>query len=436
VSQLRFGVSGPRFCAPLRIDAEDGDLVMIEVWELMVGVLVAVGLGVWACRSAGLRRRDRRICGEFEAYARLDVRVERDGGVREFGEWVCGVVAEVSGFEGVAMLAEGGDGRLGVVASLGLDGGVVAAMNDWGGRVFVVRGGAEVPVGRVGVMAGMGRFGVGEGVVVPMWAGGRKMLGALVVWGEGEMVPLEGLAERLALTMENAALEERLVRQERLASLGEVAGGVAHGLSDPLTAVLGFAELIAESAVEVSVQRDAERIVREAVRMQETVQRLVSYWRPAVVEDEPVLVVELLRELAAECEGALAGRGVRLVVEMAEDAPVVRGSRDRLRQVMEHLLNYSARAVGDASGGDGEHVIRVSLTHDGVEVQVMVSDTGPGFREPGRVFDGYYAMRELGEDAGLGLSICQGIVREHGGEISVFNLHPRGAAVVVELPVG
>ena len=270
-------------------------------------------------------------------------------------------------------------------------------------------------------------------MVVPMWAAERRMLGALVVTGEGEMGPVEGLAAKVALAMENSALEERLAGQERLASLGEVAGGVAHALNDPLTAVVGFAELIAEGAGDS--RRDAERIVREAVRMQETVQRLVSYWRPAVVEDEPVMVGELLRELVAECEGTLAGRGVRLVVEMAEDAPVVRGSRDRLRQVLEHLLNFSAQAVGD-SESESEKAIRVSLTHDGVELQVMVSDTGPGFREPGKVFDGFYAMRELGEGAGLGLSICRGIVKEHGGEISAFNLHPRGGAVVVELPVG
>jgi C4-dicarboxylate-specific signal transduction histidine kinase len=69
-------------------------------------------------------------------------------------------------------------------------------------------------------------------------------------------------------------------------------------------------------------------------------------------------------------------------------------------------------------------------------VHVIVSDTGPGFRQPGRAFDPFYTTRQPGEGTGLGLSICYGIVREHGGEISAFNLHPTGAAVVLELPVG
>ena len=66
---------------------------------------------------------------------------------------------------------------------------------------------------------------------------------------------------------------------------------------------------------------------------------------------------------------------------------------------------------------------------------MIVSDTGPGFREPGRIFDPFYTTKGPEQGAGLGLSICYGIVREHGGEISAFNLHPHGAAVVVELPL-
>jgi signal transduction histidine kinase len=68
-------------------------------------------------------------------------------------------------------------------------------------------------------------------------------------------------------------------------------------------------------------------------------------------------------------------------------------------------------------------------------VQIVVSDTGTGFREPGRVFDLFYTTQAPGQGSGLGLSICYGIVREHEGEISAFNLHPSGAAIVVELPI-
>ncbi len=249
--------------------------------------------------------------------------------------------------------------------------------------------------------------------------------------------PLEALAVKLGRSMENAALAERLLRTEKLAGLGLLAGGVAHALNNPLTAVLGFAELIAETTEEPRVQEDAATIVREALRMRETVERLLNFWRPSVQREEQVEVPVLLGELARACEKKLEERGVRLVMQVGDDVPAVRGNGDRLRQVMEHLLNNAAQAVASSSRKDKglEAAIRVSVGHDDRGVQVIVSDTGPGFREPGRAFDPFYTTREPGEGTGLGLSICYGIVREHGGEISAFNLHPHGAAVVVELPL-
>jgi signal transduction histidine kinase len=110
----------------------------------------------------------------------------------------------------------------------------------------------------------------------------------------------------------------------------------------------------------------------------------------------------------------------------------VRGNGEKLRLLLEHLLNNAAQAI--ASVGEDEHrehEIRVSVSRDAASVQLILSDTGPGFNEPERVFDPF----EPGEGPGMGLSICYGIVREHGGEISAFNLHPYGAAVVVELPL-
>ena len=410
---------------------------------------VAWGLVRRSRLHASERMRDRSVLREMEAYAALDVRVPEGGDVRGLGLRVCRVVAEVSAFRRVAMMTRDAEGRLFVAGSAGMDDLTVGGLNAWGERWM--RLAATGPAVRAGMRSGAWAVpGLKAGTrsfvleldggwvgMAPLWTTGGRMLGAVAVCGddvESEMGPIEGLAAKLARTMENAALAERLLRSEKLAGLGQLAGGVAHALNNPLTAVMGFAELIAETTDETRVREDAGTIVREAARMRETVQSLLDLWRPATLIDEAVSLAGMVEELAAACSSMLDARGVKLVVEIAEDVATVRGSRDRLRQVMEHLLNNAAQAVASVSGVD--HVIRVAVRQDERGVQMIVSDTGQGFAEPGRVFDPFYTRQHVGEGAGLGLSICYGIVREHGGEISAFNLHPRGAAVVVEIPVG
>jgi signal transduction histidine kinase len=413
---------------------------------------------------AAERRRDRRIREEFEAYARFDARLPPDGDVSALGERVCRIVVERSAFHRVALLARDVEGRLYVAASAGMEEITQKALHTWGERVVEEErgggpgarrgnGGGRIRVGlkSFAVVLGAGGLnpGCGRAIMAPLWTTGGRMAGALAVGADTMMSvprrvleeavePLEALAVKLGRTMENAALAERLLRAEKMSGLGLLASGVAHALNNPLTAVLGLAELIAETTEEARVQEDAETIVREALRMREALERLLNFWRPAVLNDERVAVAALVRELARACEEKLVSRGVRLVVQAGEDVPVVRGNKDRLRQVMEHLLNNAAQAIASAPAKDAglEHAIRLTVNHDARGVQVIVSDTGPGFREPGRAFDPFYTTRQPGEAAGLGLSICYGIVREHGGEISAFNLHPHGAAVVVELPIG
>lgn len=456
-----------------------------EHWVCLMalgGMSAALGRMVRLSREqAEERQRERRLREEMEAYARLDIRMPLDqhgeSDLRELGKRVCRTVAEKSVFRKVALLTRDADGRLYVASSTGMDDLTVEALNRWGERVGKAdhRQAAEGRKGKAGTELSPRRksfvleLRLGDEpdgrqqrleaeedcrsmVVTPLWTTAGKMAGALVVCTEGvkvpharaeeAMTPLETLAVKLARTMENMALAERLLRAEKLAGLGQMAGGVAHALNNPLTAVLGFAELIQATTDEPRVKQDAETIVQEALKMRGTVQNLVNFWRPAAQHDEPVEVMSLLRELAADCAGKLESRGVKLEVEADGPVPMVRGDRARLRQVLEHLLNNSAQAIGMVQSGAkayaaGEkHAIRLTVSHDARALHLVVSDTGPGFREPARVFDPFYATQQPGVGAGLGLSICYGIVREHGGEISAFNPHPHGAAVVVELPVG
>lgn len=441
-------------------------------WGCMIGVLGLVGAVLLLRHQerihAAERRRDKRIREEFEAYARFDASFhsddEDDEDVRELAKRVCRLVAKKSTFQRIAMMAKDTEGPLYVAGSIGMEEVMIDALHAWGEYAMHQQTNSsaqkddspEFHIGQRSFTVVLGKesagVGCGRAIIVPLWTADGDMLGVLAVCAdrlltlrrqtvEDTIAPLEALAVKLARSMERSALEKRLRRAEKLAGLGLLATGVAKALSTPLTTVFGLAELIEETAKEARVQTDAETIVNEARRMQQTVQDLLKLGMSGPRIDEPVELQPLLFELAAECEEKLESRGVHLVIE-ADDVPVIRGSGERLRQVLEHLLNNAAQAIAsisqntdDAEDRDSEHEIRVTVSHDATSVQLLVSDTGPGFKDPERVFDPFHPERQLEQGAGVGLSICYGIVREHGGEITAFNLHPYGAAVMIELPL-
>ncbi len=427
-------------------------LIALPWKELAAGGGIFGALSLLVLRlelKAGRRNGERRREEELTAYAELDVRVRGDGETKELASRVSRAVAVNSAFHRVAMMVSR-DGRLSVAANVGMDEVTIGWLNSWGERKGLERGGGRRGESGLGMRVGARSFAVvldrigGEGgyrraIVLPFWTMGGSLLGALALGADSSMnvrrsllmkalEPVESLALKVERALETAALAEKLMRAERLAGMGLLAGGMAHALNNPLTAVLGFAELIADTTGEVRVREDAQVIAREALRMRTTVETLLDFWKPVEVSDELVNVVDLVRERAGACAGMLKERGVRMVVEAGGDA-LVRGNEGRLRQMLEHLLNNAAQALANEEVVErGEElVIRVSVVRDEALVHLMVSDSGLGFREPERVFEG--------DGLGFGLSICYGIVHEHGGEIRAFNLSPHGAAVAVELPV-
>jgi signal transduction histidine kinase len=402
------------------------------------------------------RIREQRIREELEAYACLDPRFELED-LAHFGRNVCEIIAKMSLFDRIAFVVREADGRLIAVGSAGMDQPLLDSVNQWAGLVTDAIQSASVAPGNIrstlgnGIAVGSRSLSIvldeqqGRAIVVPFSdTKNLRMTGAVIVcanqmlsfprrWVEEALGPLEILSVKLGRAIESAIQAERLARAEKLAGLGLLANGVAHALNNPLTAVLGYAELISESTSHPRIQEDAQTILNEARRMRNTVDGLLDLWRPPVHRDEAIDIQELVYELSLACQPKLAVRGVELALQTSKDIPHVRGNRGRLRQVMEHLLNNAAQAI--ATRVSPAHSIRITVTNDTTMVQLIVSDTGPGFREPGRVFDPFYTTRDPGEGTGLGLSICYHIVREHNGNISAFNLHPCGAAVMIELPI-
>jgi signal transduction histidine kinase len=444
-----------------------GNDLTVALWAAVNVALALVAL--WMARRArrekSLWQEESALSEEFYAYAALDPKVMPGESPRALARRVCGAVAKHSAFREVAMLTRDAENRLHVVGSAGVDEQIVTAVNQWGEQFAREkhkdppqsqrRKSYPVTLGPMEVFDAtlmLSSHGRRQVIILPLWSQASAMQGALVVWplanGIGTdailapkampsarvLAPLEALAVKLGRAFDVTLMSDRLLRAEKMAGLGHLAKGVAHELNNPLTAVLGFAELIVETAAEPRVREDAVAIVEQARRMKETVDSLLHFWRPVTPSETTVDVARMLRGLVDHAEGELISRGVRLVLLAEEsDGCYVRGDEHRLLEVVEHLLDNAVRAVSDYKDGAGS--IRMTLTCDEEHVRVVVSDSGAGFVDAARVFDPFYTTRQPGDGQGMGLAVSYGIVREHGGEISAFNLHPHGAAVVVELPL-
>jgi two-component system, NtrC family, sensor kinase len=193
--------------------------------------------------------------------------------------------------------------------------------------------------------------------------------------------------------------------------------------------VTGFAELLAEG--EGRGANHARVILSEARRMKQIIESLMRFRNAASGTRAPVSVDLLLRDIERLMRHDLEGAHIVLEMRIPAHVPRIKADSEQIRQVFLQLVRNAMVSMEEA-GSERKLTIEVATIPKAVEV--MLSDTGTGFSEPARAFDPYFTTRHPGEGVGLGLSICYAIVREHGGAISAVNLHPRGAAVVVELP--
>lgn len=242
---------------------------------------------------------------------------------------------------------------------------------------------------------------------------------------------------------EIARAQDALVRSERLAGVGRIAAGLAHEVGNPLTAVIGFQELLAEGMEdpglrEPAVERElVDRSRRELERIHRTLRQLLDYARPGPGIAEDVEIAPVLEEVVGTVRAVPSARGLRLVVDAAPGLPPVRIERDKLHQVLINLLLNAADAVSGASLGAGGEVRLVARR---AEVQGMVEirceDSGPGFSAEalGHAFEPFYTTKPLGQGTGLGLAMCQQVVEAAGGRISAENRPEGGACLRVLLP--
>ncbi len=229
-------------------------------------------------------------------------------------------------------------------------------------------------------------------------------------------------------------LQGRVIQQAKLASLGELVALAAGELEYPLSAILSSSEgMAASSNLSREQLANAQKIGQQARRTRELVNDLLSFAQQTPGDKSPLELKPLLQR-ALQMEGfKLENKKITLTVESSDKTPLPRvlGNANQLLQAFLQIVENAVDALQEVGGGR----LQVALWREGNEVVVQFADSGPGLRDPERVFDPFYTTKPVGKGTGLGLSATYGVIQDHKGQISCFNRPEGGAAFEIRLPV-
>ena len=226
-------------------------------------------------------------------------------------------------------------------------------------------------------------------------------------------------------------LQTHLVQKEKLSSLGTLVAGAGHEINHPLGAVLSYSEQL-WSQPDLSDEQNAllRKIVHQAQRTRDLVASLLSFAQQSPGEKVLVDIGTLLQRATQMIESRYPGARIRVAVAIDPDFPRIHGSANQLFQVFVEIVENAMDALRDSGGGLLE-ITAQKLDGDAV---LQFSDSGPGLREPERVFDPFYTTKPVGKGTGLGLSVVYGVIQDHGGQITCQNKPEGGALFTVRLP--
>lgn len=248
---------------------------------------------------------------------------------------------------------------------------------------------------------------------------------------EGRIVGVRGITRDITDRMK---MEQQLVIASKLASIGELAAGVAHEINNPLTAITGFAQLlIAEEGLPAQVKQDLEKIYLQSQRAAKIVQNLLTFSRSYQLERQVIDINDLILKTLEMRSYEHRVSNIEVISDLARDLPGVLADENQIQQVMLNVIVNAEQAIiaGRRSG-----IIKVATSQAGRGVRVTIADNGPGIPQGiiEKIFDPFFTTKAVGSGTGLGLSVCHGIITKHGGTISADSVEGAGATFTIELP--
>jgi len=285
-------------------------------------------------------------------------------------------------------------------------------------------------------------------------AGGfPRAIGVLYVDNAGSAQPFsedalraaEALARHAALAIENAQLFEReqhtieelqktqkqLLQSEKLATIGQMAAGIAHELNTPLTYIMGNLELLELQELSAAQREMLSSIARGSERIRTLAQRLLAFSRPAREEMAPLSVNDVVERTLELCQYQIASGRVSLAKALAPDLPRVLGVSNQLEMALINLVVNAVHAMGEKGG-----TLSVATRRRGDDVEISVADEGPGIPEKVRtsLFEPFVTTKPEGKGTGLGLSTVLMVVERHNGHVDFDSEEARGTTFRITLP--
>lgn len=244
---------------------------------------------------------------------------------------------------------------------------------------------------------------------------------------------IEDVTDQIRTQQERDLFREKMARSEKMSALGLFVAGTAHELNNPLTAVLGYAQLLAGKNFPPDVKAGLGKIEAGAVRCRAIVENLLVFAHRGQTERRRHEVRALVDQAVEECTSKEQAACVEVLVESAGAVPPVEAGAAEMIQAIAAVVDNAIHAAAEAAG---PAQVRVRVVHDSGYGVIEVTDSGPGIPAGirDRIFDPFFTTLDVGQGKGLGLSVAYGIVRAHSGSITAGDAPGGGAAVTIRIP--
>lgn len=261
-------------------------------------------------------------------------------------------------------------------------------------------------------------------------------LSAAIIYDEkgnemGQVGIFIDLKERLEMEAKLRNTQEQLLQSEKLAAMGRLTSQIAHELNNPLYGIMNTLELLKTEVPPQSKRRKIlDMALSETVRLAELLRKMLSFSKPDEEQKQPVDINVVLDEILLLVRKQLHENSIKISTSFEEDLAKVYASKNQLRQVFLNMISNARDAMPEG----GSLTIKTKSDRDNIYTEVI--DTGVGIREEhmNKIFDAFFTTKEGVKGVGLGLSVCYGFIKEHGGDIKVSSKRGEGTAFTIILP--